>query len=146
MNNHSQRIPESRTKIEIFLLMVLGLTPLLWYKEGFLALGHDMFFPLEPVLNFLDRLYLWTETKSFGADQSLYVGTLFIHGLETFFKNLGLSIFAVQKLTFIFWMTAPGLAMYYFMRSLHPKREEAFLRLFASIFYMFNHFLLQGWF
>lgn len=131
---------------ELLFILILGLAPLLWYKKGFIALGHDMFFPLNPILNFLDRLYIWTEIKSFGADQSLYVGAFFIHGLEAFIKWLGFSIFTTQKITFIFWLVAPGLAMYYFMRSLHPKREEEFLRLFASIFYMFNHFLLQGWF
>ena len=39
-------------KIEILLLLIVGLAPLLWYKPGYIGLGHDMGFSLAPVAHF----------------------------------------------------------------------------------------------
>lgn len=134
------------TILEVFFILLLSLTPLLWYKGGFLVLGHDAGFPLEPVGHFLDRLYAWTDRLGFGTDQTQHLGGFIIHGFEALLSFFGLTIFAVQKITFIFWFAAPGLAMYFLLSSLHSEKYYRFLRLFGSIFYMFNHFMLQGWF
>ncbi|MBI5123446.1 hypothetical protein HZA75_06330 [Candidatus Roizmanbacteria bacterium] len=132
---------------EILIILLLGLTPLLWYKNSnSLALGHDMGFPINPVNFFSDRLFLWTDRVGLGWDQTLASAAILIHGLEASLAGLGLSVFVVQKIVFIFWMVLPGLAMYYFVSRIHKEKEEWFLRLSASFFYMFNHFLLQGWF
>lgn len=130
---------------DLFLLFILGLTPLLWYKPRFLALGHDMSFLLNPLNFFWSRLYLWTERLGFGFDQSAAIGSFFIHSFEMLGKSLGLSLQTTQKIDFIFWFVVPGLAMYYFVSSLNIHKFR-FLSLIASVFYMFNHFLLQGWF
>lgn len=132
---------------EILIILFLGLTPLLWYKNpSSLALGHDMGFPVDPLVFFKDRLFLWTERVGLGWDQTLGSAAVLIHGLEALISSLGLSIFTTQKFVFIFWFVLPGLAMYYFISALHKDKSEWFIRLSASLIYMFNHFLLQGWF
>lgn len=132
---------------EILIILALGLTPLLWYKFlDSLALGHDMGFPLNPIIFFKDRLFVWTDRVGLGMDQTLGSAAVLIHGLEALIKSFGFSIFTTQKIVFVFWFVLPGLAMYYFVSSLHEKKEEWFIRLSASLFYMFNHFLLQAWF
>ena len=132
---------------EIFIIFVLGLTPLLWYKSpSSLALGHDMGFPINPIVFFQDRLFLWTDRVGLGWDQTLGSAATLIHGLEALVASLGFSIFDTQKIVFIFWFLLPGLAMYYFISTIHKEREQWFIRLSASLFYMFNHFLLQAWF
>lgn len=133
-------------KKEIVLILLVGLIPLLWYKEGTIALGHDMSFPLSPVDFFLDRLYVWTDRiGTFGSNQTDAVAAIFIHGLEALFTYLGLSLVNTQKLTFIFWFTLPGITMFTLLRSLHPKKEDFLIRLSGSLFYMMNHYLLQAW-
>ena len=72
-------------KIEILLLLIVGLAPLLWYKSGYIGLGHDMGFPLAPVEHFLDRLYTWTDRLGpFGSNSVQVLPGVFIHGLEAF--------------------------------------------------------------
>lgn len=140
-------IKKIKNRWEILIILLLGLTPLLWYKyPNSLALGHDMGFPIDPISFFNDRLFLWTDRVGLGWDQTLGSAALLIHGLEASLASFGLSIFIVQRLDFIFWFVLPGLAMYFFVSRFHKDKEQWFIRLSASLFYMFNHFLLQGWF
>ena len=146
-NKFSNGIKKLKDYWEILIILFLGLTPLLWYKKpNSLALGHDMGFPINPTAFFIDRLYLFTERVGLGWDQALGSAAILIHGLEAVISTFGFSIFTTQKIVFIFWFLLPGLAMYWFVSTLHGKKEEWFIRLSASIFYMFNHFLLQAWF
>lgn len=140
-------IKKIKNRWEVLVILFLGLTPLLWFKKpNSLALGHDMGFPVDPTSFFTDRLFLWTDRVGLGWDQTLGSAALLIHGLEALFASFGFSVFTVQKIIFIFWFVLPGLAMYYFVSHLHKDKDQWFLRLSASLFYMFNHFLLQGWF
>jgi len=131
---------------DLLIIFLLGLTPLLWFKPGNLALGHDMGFPLNPIGIFKERLFAWTDKADFGYDQTAALGGFTIHGFEAFIKGLGFSLQTTQKISFIFWLMMPGLAMYYFVCSLGLHKKMRFFPLAASIFYMFNHFLLQAWF
>ena len=132
---------------EILVILFLGFTPLLWYKApNSLAIGHDMGFPIDPIMFFKDRLFLWTDRVGLGWDQTLGSAAVLLHGLEALIASLNLGIFTTQKIVFIFWFVLPGLSMYYFVSTIHKDKEQWFIRLAASFFYMFNHFLLQGWF
>lgn len=131
---------------ELATIALFGLIPLLWYGQGYIALGHDMSFPLAPVDFFLDRLYVWTDRMgSFGSNQTDAISGIFIHGLEAFFSTLGFSLINTQKLTFIFWFTLPGITMYILLHSIHPEKDNYIIRVSGSLFYMMNHYLLQGW-
>lgn len=131
---------------EITFLLVLGLIPILWYKEGYIGFGHDMGFPLAPVDHFLDRLYTWTDRLGpFGSNSVQVLPGVFIHGLESLLSSFGLSLLAVQKITYIFWFVLPGLTMYILLRYLHPAKEDFPVRISGSLFYMINHYLLQAW-
>lgn len=132
--------------LEIVLIVLLGLIPLLWFKPGFMALGHDMSFPLDPISYFQDRLYTWTDrVGTFGSNQSDSINGFFIHGLEALVMNLGLSLVQTQKLVFIFWFLLPGITMYIFVRHIYPKSTDWVSRLSSTLVYMVNYYLLQGW-
>lgn len=146
-NKFSNGINKIKKHWEVFIILLLGLTPLLWYKNpNSLALGHDMGFPIDPINFFNDRLFLWTDRVGLGWDQTLGSAAILIHGFEALISKLGFDIFTTQKIVFIFWFVLPGLAMYYFTSIFYKEKEQWFIRLSASLFYMFNHFLLQGWF
>lgn len=135
-----------KTLIELLVILVLGLIPSLWFRGNEVILGHDAGLTLAPVTHFLDRLYTWTERFGFGNDQTNAIPGFFIHGLEAFIGILGFNVQQNQIITFIFWFMLPGLSMYYFTRNIEKRYKLSFFALPASLFYMFNHFLLQGWF
>lgn len=134
------------TLLEIPFIFLVGLIPLLWFKEGYLAAGHDMSYPLAPIDFWLDRLYVWTDRiGSFGSNQTDAIAGIFIHGLQALLYVLTGSLQLAQKLDFIFWFTLPGITMYILLRSLHPNKEDFVIRISGSLFYMLNHYLLQAW-
>jgi hypothetical protein len=132
--------------IELLIIIVLGLTPLLWFRGNEIIMGHDAGLTLSPVPHFLDRLSSWTDRFGFGNDQTYAIPGFFIHGLEALVGVFTNDIQLVQKITFIFWFVLPGITMYYFASKLAKKYNFTFFALPVSLFYMFNHFLLQGWF
>ena len=130
--------------LEIFLILVLSLTPLLWFQPRETMVGHDHVFPLEPVRFFEGRLFTWIENHNFGQSQSLIMGTIPVHLIDTLPSLVGLSLASTQKLVFIFWFFLIGLAAYLLAHTLRPKSR--FFKLWAVVFYQFNFFVLQAWF
>lgn len=130
---------------DILIILILGLLPLLWLKDGTVILGHDSGLPLDPIAHFVDRFYVWSQRFGIGTDQSYaLLGAFFIHGLEAFLSFLGFSMQVEQKIQFIFWLTLPGLSMYFFAS--RTWRDKKYLPLVASIIYMINYYLIQAWF
>lgn len=132
--------------IELIVILLLGLTPLLWFHGNQVILGHDSGLTLSPISHFLDRLYAWTERFGFGNDQTYAIPGVFIHGLEALIASFGFNLQSVQKIVFVFWFLLPGLTMYYFSSKIAKKFNLTYFALPATVLYMFNHFLLQGWF
>jgi len=131
---------------ELIFIVIVGLTPLLWFHGNQVILGHDSGLTLSPVSHFYDRLSAWTERFGFGNDQTYAIAGFFIHGLDALISSFGFSLQYVQKIAFIFWFVLPGLTMYYFLSKLAKKLNLTYFVLPATVLYMFNHFLLQGWF
>lgn len=131
---------------EISVIFILSLTPLTWFKDGQIIFGHDSGFRL----NYLDHLrnlvYSWNPIGNFGYDWGILKGFLIVQAPETFFGWLFNSISTGEKISFIFWFFAMGISMYIFIKSFFPQRQFWIFRLFSSLFYMFNFFILQGWF
>jgi hypothetical protein len=132
--------------LELVPLLLLGLIPLLWFRDGEMALGHDMGFPLAPIDFFKDRMFTWSNAMgSFGSNRSESLGLLLIHGLEAVLSHLELSLINVQRVTFGFWLALPVVTMYLLLRFLFPNKREYLIRISGSLFYGLNHYLLQGW-
>ena len=135
-----------RKHIEIIIILLLGVTPLLWFDGSKVVLGHDAGLTISPVSHFFDRLNLWTERFGLGTDQTYAVPGFFIHGFEALVGNFVVNLQLFQKIIFSFWFLLPGLTMYYFARKIEKNYNLNFFALPAALLYMFNHFLLQGWF
>lgn len=133
-------------KKELGLIFIFGFIPLLWFKDGKLAFGHDMSFPLSPVDFYLDRLFTWTDRiGSFGSNQTDAIAGILIHGIEVIPSFLGLPLINTQQISFIFWFLLPGITMYILLKNLYPTTGDYPIRISGSLFYMFNHYLLQAW-
>ena len=84
-------------------IFFLSLVPLLWFNENQILLGYDNVFPLNPSAFLLDRMYSWTSTVPFGADQSGSQGSLIIHLIDSIPLFLGFDIQSSQKIVFSLW-------------------------------------------
>lgn len=136
---------KKRIIFDLVLIVILGLIPLLWFSNGTIILGHDAGLTLDPVANFIDRLFVWTQRFGIGTDQSFaLLGAFLIHGLEAFLAWLGFTLAVQQKIQFVFWFVLPGLTMYFLVYKIWP--EKRYLPVIASIVYMINYYLVQAWF
>lgn len=132
--------------LELLGIIALSLTPLIWFKNNSLVLGHDSGFRIKFLKYLYDLFYSWNPNVGFGADLSINKGFLITQFPETFFSYLSGSLRTGEMLTFIFWFFVIGITMYVFVNSFFPKKEFWFVRIFSSLFYMFNFFILQAWF
>lgn len=136
---------KKRIFFDIVIILIIGLIPSLWLRDNYILLGHDAGLSLDPVVHFLDRLHVWSQRFSIGTDQSAaLLGAFFIHGFEALLAWIGFSLHFGQIIQFIFWFILPGLAMYFFSYKIWP--EKKYLPLIASVIYMINFYLIQGWF
>jgi hypothetical protein len=96
-------------------------------------------------MHFLDRIHVWSQRFSIGDDQNgALLGAFFIHGFEALLAYIGFNLHWGQIIQFIFWFTLQGLAMYFFAYNMFSDKK--YLPLVASVIYMLNFYLLQGWF
>jgi hypothetical protein len=130
----------------VLILVILGFTPLIWYKTGHIALGHDMGFPLDPISWFRDRVWTWNERNNFGQDQSVIMGSVILHGFEALLHLITGSVYLAQKASYVFWFMLTGMSMYIFLRNVVDHKQKRLISLFGGMLYMYNLFFLQGWF
>jgi hypothetical protein len=128
-------------KLQLFILFLLGLVPLLWWRPGFIIAKGD-YFPL------------WSNPqKTLGVDVCLwfphYLGnpntmsSYMLHEymwllLTSLIPNVGF----IQILLQVFFFFGSGFSMYYLSKTVYPRLRLA--PLVSGIFYMFNFFVLES--
>ena len=126
------------------MILVLGLAPLLWFREGKLLNAEDLMVP--PNWDeFTQFWYVWNDQLGTGAQKILDSGrfpTLFIAAA---LQGLGVGLVQAQMVQFVFWFTLPGFAMYYLMSGVYHGDHRRLARLAAVLFYMFNLWLITNW-
>jgi len=128
-----------KQKILVLIVFALGLIPLTWYKPNFIIATGDyfpIFFNSQEVL--YRDVFLWDQRNLGEASLSpvyvVYEVTWFL------LQKLGLPVGFIQILIYTFCFVGTGLGMYYFVTLLYPEmRFSAFI---ASVFYMFNVFVV----
>ena len=138
MNHHLWK----RTAIELLFIFILSLTPLLWFREGTIFVGHDNTYPLEAKPFLQNRLHTWSQ-NFFGHDQSLILGTIPIHFIDAIPSFFGISLQRGQQIIYVFWFFLIGVSAYILARTLRP--QSSIFPFTAVILYQFNYFILQGW-
>lgn len=128
--------------IDLLFIFILSLTPLLWFREGMVMVGHDNVFPLNPSEFLKSRLYTWGD-QGFGQDQTLFMGTIPIHFIDALPSLLGFSLQSTQKLVYVFWFLLIGISVYILASVIN--KESRIFKLTAVVLYQFNFFVLQGW-
>lgn len=128
--------------IEIAIIFLLSLTPLLWFGEQTIIVGHDNVFGLNPTNFLIGRLYTWIGFN-LGQGQALIMGTIPTHLIDALPSFLGLPAYLTEKIVYVFWFFAIGISMYV-LASVINKESRVF-KMTAVILYQFNFFILSAW-
>lgn len=131
--------------LKYLLLTLLGLTPLLWFynKGAVLINGVDTNFPLNPLVWFLRRFYVWNSITNGGVDFSSSTAGLFFHVIQLVPYWLGFNLQWVQIISLIFWFSLLAFSAYFLARIILPK---IFLtQLLFVLIYIFNIYLFNTW-
>lgn len=128
--------------LEVLVIFFLSLTPLLWFKEDAVIIGHDNVFALKPIEFLYGRLFAWVD-HGFGQSQDLIMGTIPIHLIDAIPYILGLSIQATEIVVYVFWFFLIGFSVYVLASQF--RTQSWVFRLLVVILYQYNFFLLQGW-
>lgn len=125
---------------------LLSLTPLWWFRDGSVLLGHDSGFRLNDWSYYRSLFYSWNPSFNFGIDWALYRGFLMLQLPEMLFSVIGGGWQVGQKMTFVYWFFLMGISMFVFLKRIFPEKKHIVLWLWGSVFYMFNFYILQAWF
>ena len=132
---------------DLGLILILGLTPLFWYHDGYYIEGVDIDYPPYPLKTFIERTYVWSSVFLGGTDRSIETTSLIHIGLQALFNKLGISLPLGQIITFVFWYSITGFSIYYFISTLFKGNDNKsrIIRISAIIFYMFNFYQVYIW-
>lgn len=122
--------------------MLLGLTPLFWFRNGTLIMGGDFVISLNPQNIFFQELLPWFSQLNAGFPSFFTTYTFPFNLFWALLNLVGLSLVTIEKFWFVSIFVLPGLTMYYLLSVLFPDKKTLIPRAVASIFYMFNPFLL----
>lgn len=134
-----------KNKWQLVFLFLISLIPVLWFlgRGDVLITGLDTNFPLNPLLWFLRRLYVWNGVNNAGVDFSSSTAGLFFHFVQVVPFMFGLSLKYVELFSMVFWFFAIVSSSYILSRIIVPKSRLAQV-VFVTI-YSINTYLFNTW-
>ena len=128
----------------LFLLLASTLS-FIWLRGGYTILGYDAGYRLQGLPYISDLVHSWNHTLNYGADWSIYRAFSILQFPESLITSLTGSLQIAQGITFVGWFLLMGLSMYALLRTIFPESKFVFFRIFSSVLYVFNFFILNGW-
>jgi len=127
-SNNKKRIDRF---LPYIIISILGLTPLLWFKNDFLILYGDMDIPLLPKYNLYTSFFSPTINQ-----QHIFPFYLFFAILDF----IGFELYQIEKIWFIICYLLIGFSMFYLIKTIFKDRKNI-ISIVSSTFYMFNLYL-----
>jgi hypothetical protein len=132
-------------RLPLFLILLLGLIPLLWFKDGMTIAGGDNFFYLDPGSSFEHTFGAWMEKVNNGNPNTIlplaFPFMFFWYSLE----YVGLQLINIQELWTILFFVLPGFTMYYLVSRIDASESRNANRLrgsTAAVLYMLNVYVM----
>ncbi|GEM_PF-3506975 len=131
--------------IKIGFLILLSLTPIIWFwgRKGIIINGVDTNFPLNPLLWFVRRFSVWSDTLNGGMDFSSSTSGMFFHLIQAIPFKLGFSLTNVELISLIFWFALIVVGSYLLARYFFPG--NSFAQLVLVVIYTFNIYMFNAW-
>lgn len=126
-------------------LVLLALTPVLWFlgKGQIIINGVDTNFPLDPLIWFQRRFFVWNNVVNGGIDFSSSTAGLFFHLIQVIPYKIGFSLQFIQIINLIFWFFLIILNSFIFAKVVFPK--SFLIQILFVVFYAFNPYLFNTW-
>lgn len=127
-------------------LVLFCLTPLVWFlgqDPKIMINGLDTNFPLDPLVWFGRRFFVWDNIVNAGGDASSSVSGLFFHLLQAIPYFIGFSLKWSQIINLIFWFSAVVFSSFFLAKVIVPKSKLAQI-IIVSI-YSYNTYLFNTW-
>jgi hypothetical protein len=129
----------------LILVILLGIIPLLWFKPEHIVASGD-YFPLylnsDTSVVFSRNIFLWNNFQL--GQPSIEIVRISYGVLWGLAQGIGVTAGLMQVMEFVFFFMGAGISMYFLTRAIFPERKYA--PLFASIFYMFNMYVVVALF
>ncbi len=137
----------SKTILGLIIILILGLTPLLWFQNDNLISGADVGFHLNPVNLLYRKCFTWDSIMDTGGSNCLSIVPVFDYIPQAFLKIMGLDLQNIEKIWFVFLFMFAGLAMFFFASQLKDEIDSKYelFPFLAAFFYMFNIFNIVTW-
>lgn len=129
----------------LVVVSLFSLTPIVWFlgKGNVLISGVDTNFPLDPIIWFQRRFFVWNAISNAGSDFSSSTAGLFFHLIQYIPCQMGFGLQSVQIISLIFWFSLIVLGSFLLAKIIFPKSPPVQL-LFMSL-YTFNIYLFNTW-
>ena len=129
----------------LLVLVLFSLTPLIWFlgRGGVLINGSDTNFPLDPIVWFSRRFFVWNAVASGGANFASSTAGLFFHLIQVIPFSLEISLQATQIVNLVFWFSLVVFSAFFFARAIVPQSKSAQL-VFVTL-YSYNVYLFNTW-
>ncbi|MFA6073865.1 MAG: hypothetical protein WC758_07160 [Candidatus Woesearchaeota archaeon] len=129
----------------LIILVLFSLVPILWFvgKGNVLINGLDTNFPLDPLIWFRRRFFVWYDISNAGSDFSSSISGLFFHLIQVIPHALGFSLQKVEIISLVFWYLLMVFSSFLFIKSVGVKNK--FAQLVFVLVYSFNIYLFNTW-
>lgn len=130
-----------KTYTDLLLILLMGLVPLLWFRDGYNALaGFDFAVYLNPVETLRKSYYLWSDMMAGGYDISHEISSVPYYFLFSLPVLLGASLYTAEKFVFIVIFTLQALSIYYMLSVFFEKTEARRTIAFTgAVIYTFSY-------
>lgn len=131
--------------LPLIVVLAFCLTPIIWFinHPGVLINGSDTNFPLDPIVWFKRRLYIWNDVSNAGIVFASSLAGLLFHLLQVIAFSTGVGLQGTEIITLVFWFSGVAISSYCLSRLLWPKNIISQL-VFVSL-YTFNVYLFNTW-
>lgn len=131
--------------LTILALVLFSLTPVLWFlgRPGVLIDGSDTNFPLDPLIWFQRRFFIWNAVSNAGTNFSSSVAGIFFHFIQLVPHLLRLNLQGVEIVSLVFWFSIIVFGSYIFAKYIFP--DKWIPRVIFVCLYAFNIYLFNSW-